>query len=104
MPPESEAGSEWTESFRIAGGRPYSRQFQWLPSEVEFLPAEAADRGEVKCTISSYINNLHPHRHSDLYDVVAKIIDRTIPLWDMTLTSVKHNFINPLRIPYEQVK
>lgn len=104
VPPESEAESRISATLRTTGARPYSRQFQWLPAEVEFLPAEAADQGKVKCTISSYINNLHPNKHRDLYDVVAKIIDRTMPLWDTTLTSVKHNFINPLRIPYDEVK
>lgn len=38
------------------------------------------------CRITSYINNLHPHKHADLYGVIEKIIADTIPLWNMSLT------------------
>lgn len=52
------------------------------------------------CRITSYINNLHPHKHADLYEVIEKIIARAIPLWNMTLTPL----INPqsdVRIVYD---
>lgn len=35
--------------------------------------------------ITSYINNLHPSRNKDLYEVVQKIIAKAMPLWNRTL-------------------
>ncbi|KAJ2912988.1 hypothetical protein MD484_g7416, partial [Candolleomyces efflorescens] len=56
----------------------YSLKYQWLPCEVDISSADGA-------RISSYINNLHPIRHSDLYGLVEKVIDAAIPLWELTL-------------------
>ncbi|KAJ2912992.1 hypothetical protein MD484_g7417, partial [Candolleomyces efflorescens] len=56
----------------------YSLRYQWLPCEVD-ISSQAGAR------ISSYINNLHPGRHSDLYGLVEKVIDAAIPLWELTL-------------------
>jgi hypothetical protein len=43
--------------------------------------------------ITSYINNLHPQKHADLYSVVEKIIDKAIPLWSRSLTPlIEHDF------------
>lgn len=36
------------------------------------------------CRITSYINNLHP-KHTELYGLIEKIIDASIPLWERTL-------------------
>lgn len=49
--------------------------------------------------ITSYINNLHPQKHSDLYSIVEKVIDKTIPLWNRTLGPVIEHQFNP-RIVY----
>ena len=38
--------------------------------------------------IKSYINNLHPQRHKDLYEVIEKIIAKVIPMWNMTLEDI----------------
>ncbi|PPR02045.1 hypothetical protein CVT24_011205 [Panaeolus cyanescens] len=54
----------------------YSMKFQWLPCEVDISGVEAR--------ITSYINNLHP-REKGLYKLVEKVIDASIPLWDVTL-------------------
>ncbi|KAG5639577.1 hypothetical protein H0H81_010778 [Sphagnurus paluster] len=62
---------------------PFSKNFQWLPCDVDISAGEGAAR------ITSYINNLHPEHHSDLYGIIEKIIARTIPLWNMTLTPLK---------------
>jgi hypothetical protein len=35
--------------------------------------------------ITSYINNLHPKDHADLYRVIEQVIDAAIPLWELTL-------------------
>ena len=50
-------------------------EFQWLPSDVHFK----AD-GSVK--ISSYVNNLHPAHHQNLYKVLEQMVDCSIPLWN----------------------
>ena len=57
----------------------WSKAFQWLPCDVIF----AGD--DVK--ITSYINNLHPALHPELYSVIEKFIAKSIPLWNMTLSS-----------------
>jgi hypothetical protein len=55
----------------------YSERFQWLPCHVKFGP-----NGE--CQIASYINNLHPARHKNLYHIIEQIITRTMPLWNVS--------------------
>lgn len=54
----------------------WSNCFQWLPCDVDL-----DDAGRAR--IVSYINNLHPTGHRDLYSVIEKVIDKTLPLWDM---------------------
>lgn len=70
----------------------YSKDFQWLPCEVE-LPKGGG------CQIKSYINNAHPVHHKALYQVVEKIIDRTIPLWETSLSEPCEH-----RIHFDQVE
>ena len=57
----------------------WSKAFQWLPCDVKFAG------NDVK--ITSYINNLHPTLHTELYSVIESFIAKSIPLWDSTLTS-----------------
>ena len=61
----------------------FSRQFQWLPSDVEFSPGN-------KVHISSYINNLHPKKHGGLYSVIEQFIAKVIPVWDRALSQIDH--------------
>ncbi|KAJ5664118.1 hypothetical protein N7507_004849 [Penicillium longicatenatum] len=75
----------------------YSRKFQWLPCDVELRSTET----KPECRITSYINNLHPGRHLALYNVIEKVIARTIPLWNRTLTGEKYN---NHRIEYSRVE
>ncbi|KAL2861935.1 hypothetical protein BJX68DRAFT_223519 [Aspergillus pseudodeflectus] len=83
-PPYDQAVPITLESFRrrhFSHYKPppeYSTKFQWLPCEVEL-------RENKECRIASYINNAHPIEHRPLYDVVEKIIARTIPLWEKSL-------------------
>ena len=35
--------------------------------------------------IVSAVNNLHPHRHQELYAIIEQLIEKTIPLWDLSL-------------------
>lgn len=60
----------------------WSTKFQWLPSNVSFQ-----DDGSVKLT--SYINNLHPTKHSEIYAVVEKLIETVLPAWDQCLLEKK---------------
>ncbi|KAJ5670593.1 uncharacterized protein N7477_005956 [Penicillium maclennaniae] len=63
---------------------PISWKFQWLPCDVEFNRSEPGS--EPECRITSYINNVHPLEHKALYRAIEKILDRTIPLWNQSLT------------------
>ncbi|KAJ4396953.1 hypothetical protein N0V93_001176 [Gnomoniopsis smithogilvyi] len=56
----------------------WSTSYQWLPSNVSFL-----EDGGVKLT--SYINNLHPKKYSDVYATIERLIEKAIPAWDQCL-------------------
>ncbi|KAK3339955.1 hypothetical protein B0T25DRAFT_365827 [Lasiosphaeria hispida] len=56
----------------------WSSTYQWLPSNLAFQ-----DDGTVRFT--SYINSLHPKKHQEIYDVVEKLIDISLPAWDAVL-------------------
>ncbi|KAL1965794.1 hypothetical protein VTN77DRAFT_5115 [Rasamsonia byssochlamydoides] len=53
--------------------------FQWLPSNVSF-----SEDGSPK--ITSYINNLHPQKHKDLYGILEQFVACSIPLWNECLS------------------
>jgi Protein of unknown function (DUF4246) len=76
----------------------YSTKFQWLPCDVQ-MSVESSDSTKVKCTIGSYINNLHPEHHKDLYGVIEDIIVACVPLWNETLLCGSLG----QRIPYNRV-
>ncbi|OAA72249.1 hypothetical protein ISF_01322 [Cordyceps fumosorosea ARSEF 2679] len=52
-----------------------SINFQWLPCNVEV-------NQDGKARITSYINNLHPVKHKDLYPVIEEFITKSLPAWD----------------------
>lgn len=56
----------------------WSNTYQWLPANVAFQ-----DGGTVKFT--SYINNLHPNKYSDIYHTIEKLIETSLPAWDQCL-------------------
>ncbi|KAI7385473.1 hypothetical protein KC336_g17962 [Hortaea werneckii] len=60
-----------------------SARFQWLPCEVAFRGTDGAE-------VVSYINNLHPAKHSALYDVLGQIIGKVVPMWTKCLQSARH--------------
>ncbi|EEP82469.1 predicted protein [Uncinocarpus reesii 1704] len=88
----------------------WSTKFQWLPCNISFVPTapsgdqSAANFGSesFRCKINSYINNLHPDDHGDLYSILEEIITRTVPLWNMTLSGLGMRFNK--RINYNDVK
>jgi hypothetical protein len=58
----------------------WSQRYQWLPANLAFQ-----DDGTVRFT--SYINNLHPAKHPEVYRLVEQLIDTAIPAWDRVLSS-----------------
>jgi len=72
----------------------WSSGYQWLPCEVEFTGGKDE---EVSVRITSYINNLHPGKHANLYRTIEKMIGLSVPLWNEVVmygTGVR----TPLRI------
>ncbi|KAL8834093.1 MAG: hypothetical protein Q9170_003929 [Blastenia crenularia] len=63
-------------------GLEWSTNYQWLPAEFETPP------GMEDTHIKSYINNLHPRHHPDLYHIIAQIVAKAIPLWNEVLSHV----------------
>ena len=59
----------------------FSGRFQWLPCEVE-VDEDANVR------IVSYINNLHPEKHSKLYKIIESVISKAVPVWEFALTEI----------------
>ena len=79
IPKQPEIKGEEHLSYSALIGHSFSQNFQWLPCQVGFT-----ERGEVK--ITSYINNLHPAEHGPLYRVLERCIEKSLPLWDKTLS------------------
>ena len=51
--------------------------------------------------ITSYINNLHPTQEKPLYEIVAKLITSSIPLWNLSLAPLAYpKFQHGQRIKY----
>jgi hypothetical protein len=70
---------------RFAAGTPsgppadyWSSTYQWLPANVTFR------EGGVK--FSSYVNNLHPDKHPEIYGALEDLIALAIPAWNQCLT------------------
>ncbi|GAB1320932.1 Manganese lipoxygenase [Madurella fahalii] len=59
----------------------WSSTYQWLPANLSFQ-----EDGTVRFT--SYINNLHPKKHREIYRLVEKLVDAAIPAWDRVLSGV----------------
>lgn len=68
------------------GREPSKRQskYQWLPSDV--IISKSEDGKITTAKITSYINNLHPHRHRALYSVFEQLVAAAVPLWEEVLT------------------
>ena len=54
------------------------------------------------CRIVSYINNLHPHRHRELYTVITDIVAQAIPLWNATLSPLQYSYSPAPRIQMDE--
>ena len=69
-----------------------SERFQWLPSDF-FV----RDDGSVKL-VSSYINNIHPEDHAALVDVISKILERAVPMFEWVLSDLTRERQLPTRL------
>ncbi|KAG9073133.1 hypothetical protein KI688_000920 [Linnemannia hyalina] len=52
-----------------------SKKFQWLPTDFDVSP-------EGKFKAKSYINNLHPEEHKDIYPVLEEILEKFLPMFE----------------------
>ncbi|KAK2754301.1 hypothetical protein CKAH01_17489 [Colletotrichum kahawae] len=80
------AGSFSEESITIL-----SDQFQWLPCDIKL------DSKTGKAKIASYINNLHPNEHADLYSVIERFIEKSLPAWEIIYNWEKDFSVQRLR-------
>jgi hypothetical protein len=53
--------------------------------------------------ITSYINNLHPEKHHELYAIIEEIITKAIPQWGITLGPLRDRSYQP-RIEMTELK
>lgn len=73
--------------------RPYSRKYQILPADWEL-----GDDGQWH--IATYINNLHPVKHRNIYKILEQVFNLIIPQWNATLTPLKDMLHSRARIEY----
>ena len=85
LPPEALHSNRWDD-------KAWSKKYQWLPSEFE-VPSESE---EVKPL--SYINNIHPSVHPELYTIIPQIIAKAIPMWNRLLSFITFGEHIPERV------
>ncbi|CAE6447330.1 unnamed protein product [Rhizoctonia solani] len=69
-----------------------SKRFQWLPTDFQV----SEDGKSVKSV--SYINNIHPLKHPQLYKTIEEIVAAYIPLFERVLTdAIPENDVIPER-------
>ncbi|VUC23569.1 unnamed protein product [Clonostachys rosea] len=90
--PQSQSEWEW----RMVEPAFWSTEYQWLPANLQ----RQAD-GKFKFT--SYINNLHPNKHAEIYATIEKLVEKALPAWDLCLNpdgrASSNGGRNSLRIP-----
>ncbi|KAG0257337.1 hypothetical protein BG011_004011 [Mortierella polycephala] len=59
-----------------------SEEYQWLPTDFDVGP-----EGKVK--IKSYINNLHPIEHKEMYPVLEEIFEKFLPMFEEVLADMR---------------
>jgi hypothetical protein len=77
--------------------RPYSRMFQVLPSDWQL-----GDDGQWH--IATYINNLHPVKHRNIYGIIEKAFNCLVPQFNMTITPLKDMLHSRARIEYHKAE
>ncbi|KAH9914456.1 uncharacterized protein B0H18DRAFT_125990 [Fomitopsis serialis] len=71
-----------------------SERFQWLPSDFD-----VADDGTVTLA-SPYINNIHPEDHKPLMDVIPKVLEKAVPMFEWVLSELARQHQLPTRLDY----
>ncbi|KAJ5178785.1 Protein of unknown function DUF4246 [Penicillium capsulatum] len=77
--------------------RPFSRNFQALPSDWQL-----GDDG--RWHITTYINNLHPVKHRNIYKLIEDAFNCMVPQWNMTMTPLKDMLHSRARIEYHKAE
>lgn len=77
--------------------KPFSTDFQMLPAEVQL-------EEDGKWHLASYINNLHPEKYKELYEVLGQIIDKVTGIWEIALTPLKDMLHSRARIEYHKAE
>ncbi|KAJ2604251.1 hypothetical protein H4R99_001917 [Coemansia sp. RSA 1722] len=80
---------------------PFNEKYLELtdPSARHWLPTDIYVNQDGSVDFRSYINNIHPEEHADVYVSISKIISKAIPLLEQVLTDWEHP--RDLRIPYD---
>ncbi|KAF2106157.1 hypothetical protein BDV96DRAFT_675784 [Lophiotrema nucula] len=60
----------------------WSNIYQWLPANLAF-----SNDGSNAVRFTSYINNLHPTRYSDIYRTIEELVEASLPAWDQCGTA-----------------
>jgi hypothetical protein len=59
----------------------------------------------LRLRITTYINNLHPEKHGDLYGLIEDVIGAALPLWNLTLAPLcQQSNVFPKRIVYDKCR
>lgn len=69
-----------------------SERFQWLPSDFY-----VQDDGAVRL-VSPYINNIHPEDHGALVDVITRVLERAVPMFERALSDLARERHLPTRL------
>ncbi|KAJ1875328.1 hypothetical protein LPJ57_004695 [Coemansia sp. RSA 486] len=80
---------------------PFNEKYLELtdPTARHWLPTDIYVNQDGSVDFKSYINNIHPEDHADMYTSISKIISKAIPLLEQALTDWEHP--RDLRIPYD---
>ncbi|GEM08961.1 hypothetical protein Rt10032_c06g2978 [Rhodotorula toruloides] len=78
---------------------PNKGQWDHLFEKYAWLPSDFDVDAEGKVMISSYINNLHPVRHAQLYPILSRLFERFAPLFENVLSDLQDP--PPRRIPVD---
>ncbi|KAK2026334.1 hypothetical protein LX32DRAFT_684649 [Colletotrichum zoysiae] len=77
VPPESDRKGKLKRPFEADARHimiDHSTKSQWLPCNLQFPDGNNA-------RITSYVNNLHPRDHPDVYSLLEKVITQAMPIW-----------------------
>ncbi|CAI4214688.1 unnamed protein product [Parascedosporium putredinis] len=77
----------------------YSNKFQWLPCEAEFIQPtreNEGERGRIQVRITSYINDLSPGPHRELYRLVEEIASSAVAAWNDVLVHAVDPGLQPM--------